>query len=236
MDRYRVSLLGGFSLRCADAGISLPPETQRLVAFLCVKDMPVERSHAAGLLWGDFDEDRSRACLRSSLWRVRRLVKSLLVTDSSSIALAPTVDSDVRDLQRQSSMLWGDEQFDPTTLDRRMIDCELLPGWYDEWVVVERERIRQLRLHCLEAAAEVLCQRGLFGAAIQSLLTAITLDHLRESSQRQLMSVHIAEGNLSEAVRQYRDFAQVLARELGLQPSAQMRDLLESAGVPVGTV
>lgn len=236
MERYRISLLGGFSLRCDDARISLPPDTQRLVAFLCVQDMPVERSYAAGLLWGDCDEDRSRANLRSSLWRVRRLVKSLLVTDSSSIALAPTVDSDVHDLQRQSSMLWGDEQLDPTTIDRRMIAGEFLPGWYDEWVVVERERIRQLRLHCLEAAADALCQRGLFGAAIQSLLTAITLDHLRESSQRQLMAVHIAEGNLSEAVRQYRDFAHVLDRELGLTPSPKMRELLESAGVPAATV
>ncbi len=236
MEHYRVSLFGGFSLQCRGATLTIPPESQRLVAFLCLHDVPLERSYVAGRLWGDCDEERSRANLRSSLWRVRRLDRNLVQADSSSIALAPAVRSDVLDLQRQSSILWGDGEIDPTALDRRMFAREFLPGWYDDWVIVERERIRQLCLHCLEAAATELCRRAMFGAAIQSLLTSIALDPLRESPQRQLMAVHLAEGNQSEAVRQFHEFAAVLHRELGLAPSSAMLELLVGSGVHVAAV
>lgn len=236
MDLYRVTLFGGFRLECRGSTVAIPHESQRLVAFLCLHDMPLERAYVAGRLWGDCDDERSRANLRSTLWRLRRLEQDVIAVDSSSIALAPLVASDVRDLIRQSAILWGGEEVDPTTTDRRMFAREFLPGWYDDWVVVERERIRQLSLHCLEATADVLCRREMFGAAIQSLLTAITLDPLRESPQRQLMAVHLAEGNRSEAVRQYREFAELLDRELGLAPSPAMLDLLAESGVHVTAV
>lgn len=236
MEHYRVSLFGGFNLRRDGTPVAIPPETQRLVAFLCVHDDPLERTYVAGRLWGDCDEERSRANLRSSLWRLRRAAERLLVADASTIGLAPAVGSDVLDMQRQASILWGDDAYDPAALDRRTFARELLPGWYDDWVVVERERMRQLCLHCLEATADALRRREMFGAAIQALITAITLDPLRESPQRQLMAVHLAEGNRSEAVRQYHEFAELLDHELGLAPSPAMLDLLAESGVQVSGV
>lgn len=232
MGNYNVSLFGGFSLRWHGAAIAIPHETQRLVAFLSLHDVPLERSYVAGRLWGDYDDERSRAHLRSALWRVRRLERRLLVTDASSIALAPDVSSDVLELDRQASILWGDD-VDPTTIDRRMLAREFLPGWYDDWVIVERERVQQLSLHCLEAAAQALRHREMYGAAIQTLLTAIELNPLRESPHRQLVAVHLAEGNRAEAVRQFNEFAALLDRELGLVPSPAMHDLMVEAGAPV---
>lgn len=235
MDTYRVGLFGGFAIVRNGAVLPMPAESQRLVAFLSLHDVPLERSYVAGRLWPDCDEDRARANLRSSLWRLRRHADDLVEADSCLVRLGRRVDTDVRELQHLSDAVLHREHglptCDPAELDYRPFARDLLPGWYDEWVVVERERVRQLGLHCLEASAEVLSGAGMFCAAIQALLTAIALDPLRESPQRRLVAVHLAEGNRSEAVRQYRSFAELLDRELGLQPSPVMHEMLEEAGV-----
>jgi DNA-binding SARP family transcriptional activator len=231
---YRVGLFGGFEVTRDGVAVSIPSESHRLVAFLAMHDSSLERSYVAGRLWCDSDEERARANLRSTLWRLRRHVDDLVVADATSVALAPDVATDVRDLHRRSSVLWEVGTEAPSTvhadLDHRPFALEFLPGWYDDWVIVERERVHQLCLHCLEAIASILRERGLFGAAIQALLTSIALDPLRESPHRQLIAVHLAEGNRSEAVRQYREFADVLDRELGLEPSPTMRAQLADCG------
>ena len=108
-----------------------------------------------------------------------------------------------------------------------MLAVDLLPDWYEDWVVGERERLRQLRLHALELLALRLTARGSFGLAAEAGLAALRSDPLRESANRALIRVFLAEGNPAEAVRHYRSYSTLLERELGLAPSAQMRELLE---------
>lgn len=230
MAAYRVGLFGGFEVTRDGVGITVPSESQRLVAFLAMHDTPLERSYVAGRLWCDSDEERARANLRSSLWRLRRHADDLVVADATSLALGPDVTADVRVLRGRSNELLATADTPagaPDDLDHRPFALELLPGWYDDWVIVERERVHQLCLHSLESIATILLERRLFGAAIQALLTSISLDQLRESPRRQLIAVHLAEGNHSEAVRQYREFAELLDRDLGLQPSPAMRAQLD---------
>lgn len=234
MDTYRVGMFGSFVVLCNGDRMALPAESQRLVAFVSLHDVALDRTYLAGRLWCDTDEERARANLRSSLWRLRQIAGDLLLADGCSVALGPNVATDVRDLQRLSERVLGGRECDPSELDYRQFGHEFLPGWYEDWVVVERERMRQLCLHFLEAAADALSGARMFGAAIQALLTAIALDPLRESPQRQLMEVHLAEGNRSEAVRQYDDFARTLADEIGLEPSPAMRELLVKSGADVG--
>jgi DNA-binding SARP family transcriptional activator len=244
IERYRLRLFGGFDAAADTAAdgsgadgavVELPPEAQRLVAFLALRQEPVQRSFVAGSLWLDSTEDRARANLRSVLSRVRRVLPGLVEADSQTLRLGRSVRCDVESLTRRAEALWGmagdsggDGDLD---LDHRPFTRELLPGWYEDWVVLERERLRQLCLHSLESLAEVLRARHMFGAAIQALLASVALDSLRESPRRQLVEVHLAEGNVSEALRQYQDFAEVLDRELGLAPSAAMWDLLAPTGI-----
>jgi DNA-binding SARP family transcriptional activator len=108
---------------------------------------------------------------------------------------------------------------------------DLLTGWYDDWVLLERERFRQLRLHALETLCDLLTAAGRFGEAIQAGLTAVDGEPLRESAQRSLIRAHLAEGNGSEAVRRYRSFVKLLHDELGLKPSAGMNDLVKGLRV-----
>jgi len=104
---------------------------------------------------------------------------------------------------------------------------ELLPGWYDDWVLVERERMNQLRLHALEAFTDVLIQRADHAGALETALTAVAVDPLRESAHRLLIRVHLAEGNAAEALRQYERFRRLLRDSLHIEPSRQMAELVE---------
>lgn len=226
MDGYRVGLFGSFLVARYGEAVNLPHESQRLLAFLALHEGHLPRPYVAGNLWPDTDDKRALANLRSTLWRIRQADPGLVEVGAYTVALSAHVDADVYDLARRAQRLWAGAVDGHADLDHRPFAQEFLPGWYDEWVSVERERMRQLCLHCLETIAENLRQRAMFGAAIQTLLTSISLDPLRESPRRQLLAIHVAEGNLSEAVRQYAEFADTLGRELGLAPSATMRDLL----------
>jgi DNA-binding SARP family transcriptional activator len=104
---------------------------------------------------------------------------------------------------------------------------DLLPDWSDEWVLLERERLRMLRLHALEAFVERCLADGRFGDASEAAIAAVSSEPLRESAQRALISVYLAEGNRVEAIRQYRRFNDLLYHELGVAPSGQLTALID---------
>jgi len=103
---------------------------------------------------------------------------------------------------------------------------ELLPGWYDDWVLIERERHRQLSLHALEMICELLTAAGRFGPAVTAGLAAVREEPLRESAHRGLIQAYLAEGNPSEALRDYRLYEKLLWRELRLKPSGRLSELV----------
>lgn len=101
---------------------------------------------------------------------------------------------------------------------------ELLPDWYDDWLVIERERFRQARLHALEALCGALSSKRRYAKAIEVGLVAVASEPLRESAHRAVIRVHIAEGNISEALRQYEVCRDSLS-QAGLRPSGAIEAL-----------
>jgi DNA-binding SARP family transcriptional activator len=97
-------------------------------------------------------------------------------------------------------------------------------------VILERERLKQLRLHALELAASKLTRCHEFDLALLLALEAVRAEPLRETANAVLMSVYLAEGNVSDAVHQYDAFRDVLHRELALEPSPQLARLLPRQG------
>jgi len=108
------------------------------------------------------------------------------------------------------------------------LDAELLPGWYQEWVVVERERVHMQQVHGLELLCARLTRDGRYYEAVEAGLAAVRAEPLRESARCLLIGAHLASGNTAEALRQYELFRATLHRELGLQPSPHMEDLVGS--------
>jgi hypothetical protein len=107
-----------------------------------------------------------------------------------------------------------------------MDSLELLPGWYDDWVLIERERMRQRVLHALEALSRQFRLVGRCAEAVEVALMAVNAEPLRESAQRELLESHLAEGNWVEGLRTYQTYCERLWRELGVRPGGALGALL----------
>ncbi|MFI7608156.1 BTAD domain-containing putative transcriptional regulator [Micromonospora sp. NPDC049366] len=221
--RYALRLLGGFHLERDGRTVAVPHGARRLLAFLGVRQR-CERAEAAGTLWPGSHEERARANLRTMLWRLHRLTPDPLVVEDDRLTLADGVSSDVAALVAASAVILAGAP--ATSGGLPLATGELLPGWYDDWVLAERERLRQTRLYALEALAALLTTQGRFSEATQVALTAVQLEPLRESATRALIAVHLAERNIHEAVRRFELFRADLRRELGVAPTPWLERLL----------
>jgi DNA-binding SARP family transcriptional activator len=222
-----LTMLGGFDLRSHGKRVLLPPSAERVVAYLAIHQGPATRPNVAGTLWLDVPEDRAMANLRSALWRLRRPGVAIVEAAGEQLSLAADVEVDFRELSVAARrLLDGAAAPDTSQLERLATSSDLLGDWYEDWVLLEREHFRQLRLHALERLAVELAAAGQFGRAAETALAAVASEPLRESAHRALISVHLAQGNRSEAIRQYGIYRRLMRDELDLEPSRQMDDLI----------
>jgi DNA-binding SARP family transcriptional activator len=228
----RLALLNAFALSAHGLEIRLSQPAQRLLAFLALHEHPVARDYVAGILWLDSSQSRAAGSLRSALWTLRRTGCELVEVADGRLRLASSVSVDVREGTR-----WARRVLDPRTpLDDLVAHAvtlhgDILPDWYDDWVVVGRERFRELSLHALEILCARLTAAERFGEAMDAALAAVEHEPLRESAHRAIITVHIAEGNKAEALETYRRFRDRMTRDLGLPPSARMEDLVRQIKV-----
>lgn len=221
-----VRLIDGFELRIDGRPTELPPSAQRLIAFISLNDHPVLRPRVAGTLWLDTSDRQALGNLRSVMWRLRRSGIGLIEAVGEQLMLSSDVIVDVRaHIQLARGLASGAVVPDGADFEIEH-GGELLPDWYDDWVLVERERYRQLRLHALERVCVDLTRDGAFARAVDVGLLAVAEEPLRESAHRALMMAHLAEGNAGEALRQYGVYARAIRDELGVEPSVHMDDLV----------
>lgn len=231
-------LLGGFALVHGGVEIVLAPLSERLLAFLALGDV-IPRDTVAFRLWPDTGEEQAHACLRSTLWRLPKPGGTSLVRgDVGRLHLNRTVAIDIHLLQSLVTT-WTPAAPPPDAVGAHALGADLLPSWYDDWLLIERERHRQLRLHTLERLSSWHAAQAAYPEAIEAALHAVAGDPLRESAHRCLVRAHLGEGNLSEATRQTRSYLDLLA-EAGLPErlSPQMEELTLGFGYdewPVGS-
>jgi DNA-binding SARP family transcriptional activator len=103
---------------------------------------------------------------------------------------------------------------------------DLLPDWDEDWILFERERLRQLRIHAMEALTRRFIAARRYAEAVDAGLAAVAADVLRESAHRALIEAYLGEGNIADARRQYEQFRSLLWDSLSLQPSADLARLV----------
>jgi DNA-binding SARP family transcriptional activator len=221
----RLVLLGRFELWRGDGRLQPPMPAQRLLAFLALHDRGVFRSYAAGTLWAETTDDRALGSLRSALWQLHRIDPDLVQATKHTLELAPGVGVDVREATGLARRML-DPAGEVDEAAERWFSRDLLPDWYDAWVLPERERFRELRVRALEALSARLTTEEKFDQAAEAALAAVEAEPLRESANRSLIAVYLAEGNEAEAIQWYRRFCQRLRDELGLAPSRRMEELV----------
>jgi DNA-binding SARP family transcriptional activator len=231
-------LFGGPFVTFEEQRIDIPEGCKRLLVFVALHGGPVDRRHAAGVLWPVGNDLRAAGNLRSALWRLQGGAGiPLLSVDKYSLTLRDDVLVDLRIVSEWTARLicgsasHEDLEFIPWGID----GLELLPGWYDDWALLERERVTQRVLHGLEVQSRRLAERGRCAEAIDAALVAVGADPLRESAQQALIEAHLAARNWAEARRRFEVYRKLVRRELGVEPSPQLSALVNhDANVHLG--
>lgn len=226
----RINLLGGFSLHVAQRAVPLPRNAQRVLSFLAVTGQEHPRDTVAGHLWPAALAERAMSNLRTALWRVRRVDPTILRARRESIALGDEVLVDYTMIVTQARGIIAEAPVDDQVINgaATLLEADLLPGWDEEWLLLDRERHLQLRIHALEKLSETLTSRGQYGRAIDVACAAIRVEPLHESAHAAVIAAQMAEGNRTEAIRHFRSYAKLLEAEVGLQPSPRLSNLLMS--------
>jgi DNA-binding SARP family transcriptional activator len=224
----RISVLDTFRLvRTSGERVHVAVGEARVLAFLALHDREVPRAVVGGRLWPDVPEPRSRGSLRSALWRIGLRAPGSVIARDGSLALAPDVEVDLRELAVAiEDLRSGSITLDPAVLVE-LLDQDLVPDWDEEWIVLSREHWRQHRLHALDLLAGLLSAAGDWALAAEAGMAALRTDPLRETAHEVLIRTYLAEGNRPDAVRQYRAYVELLRDELNLEPSPRLRSLVE---------
>ncbi|RME60888.1 MAG: hypothetical protein D6790_08625 [Caldilineae bacterium] len=228
-EQLRIFLFGG--LRVFLGETPLPPfPTQKsralFVYLLLNRDQVHTRSRLAGLFWGDSPEIRARRSLNTALWRLRRIVPSaLILTDADAIRLNPDLPYWL-DVAAFEALLAT--PYTPTP--RRMEALEratelyrdgLLPGWYEDWVLIEAERLRLLHWQALRELMDLYEQSAALDRSLHCGLRLLAADPLHEETHRRVMDLYARCGQREAALAQFSACVQLLQEELGLEPSPE---------------
>jgi DNA-binding SARP family transcriptional activator len=228
-EAVHIGLLGGFECTRAGSRIALPLGTQRLLALLALKECGMHRAGAAERLWPDSSTGRAAGNLRSALWKGRRIAETMVIEcDGPRLRISPSVIVDFHVVQSQArQLLEGGFLVDDHDCEAlvAVLSRELLPDWADDWLVLERERWDQVRLHALESVAQKLRSGEQYLGALKAALAAVAVEPIRETAHRIVIEVHLAEGNAASALRHYQRYRGLLHRELGVTPSPRMIEL-----------
>jgi len=247
---WQLRLLDGWRLAMDEVVSAVGMRERRLLAVLALRG-ETARSRLAALLWPDAADGRAQGSLRAALWQLQRQHRTVLDQTREVVRLRSSVRVDVHELQDLAARLTGEAtmrvRHGPAVPGR---EChvqaiiasvvepssdaasvllrynELLPGWDDDWVEEERAPLHQTRMRAIEGLTDRLLERGDHGAALSAALRAAALDPLRESAHRQLIRVHLAEGNYVEAVRVYDAFRRRLRTEFGVTVSPRIVQLV----------
>ena len=221
-------LLGGPFIIKNGRRFEIPEGSKRPLVFVALNGGRVSRQYVAGTLWPCGDDERAAGNLRSTLWRMRAAGIDLLHADRHLLYLDSEVTVDLTQLSRWATEVidGSADGFDLGEIEFNPQKSDLLPGWYDDWVIFERERLRQLLLHAMETLVPRLITQHRFADAVQVAITAVGVEPLRESAQRVLIETHLAEGNFDEARRAYVAYREMLTAELGVEPSIELADIV----------
>ncbi len=224
----RARLLGALEVELDGTAID-SPASQRpwaLFAYLALAPDGVSRAELANRFWPDVLDQSARASLRSALWALRRQLGERLVVEGERVSLKDSdgVWVDVREFER----LAGSGEPEAAL---SLCGGELLDGVEAEWALAARERHRQRVIELLEGLAGAAEGSGDARRAIELTRRQVERDPFDEEAHRLLMRRLADAGDRAGALRAYRALSERLARELGVAPSAQTREVADALRV-----
>lgn len=236
--RFCLRLLGRWQLVADGEDVELGHREERLTALLGLTGRS-SRPHVAGILWPESTDARALASLRRAVLQTQNRIPGLLQADRLTIGLSDDVVVDVEEVRRAAAATEGTLIDDGAEgLPARLAGEELLPGWYDDWVIQEREGLEQLRVKALERVARHALDTGDLALTIDAAHASSDIDPLLESASELAIRAHLDRGDLGSARREFDRYRDAVRSELDTPPSRTILDLVEpilaavSAGPP----
>jgi DNA-binding SARP family transcriptional activator/predicted ATPase len=235
-------LLGDFSLRCNDQEVTTltPARLRSLLAYLVLhREVPQQRQHLAFLFWPDTTEAQARNNLRQLLHQLRQAFPAIdhfLSIDTHLVHWHPATPYHFDVAAFEQALTLADaatRQSDQHALQAALEQAdtlyrgELLPGCYDEWILPERERLRQRHRQTLEHLLRLFERRGDTVTAVQYAQRLIGLDPLSEDLYRHLMRLFVQNNDRASALHIYHTCVSILQREMGVAPDPETREAYE---------
>ncbi len=221
-----------------------------LLAYLAVTRRPHSRETLAGLFWGEMPDNDAKANLRKILSALRDVAGPQLVIDRQTVAIDPAsavwLDTQVLETQLSKILFRGrgvaaSAPSASTLLEsdvRRIEDAvslyrgDFLEGFYvrsapafEEWVLSERERLRQMALHALYRLVGYYTAKGDYGRGLDHATRLLALEPWHEEVHQQMMLLLALSGQRSAAMDQFETCRRLLANELGAEPNRDTMDL-----------
>ena len=193
-----------------------------LACLVLQRGRPQRRDHLAFLLWPDSTDKQARTNLRHVLHTLRAAMPGALEVTPRMLAWC----GDWADVAVFEEAIHGTVEDKLRAVE--LYTGELLPGWYDEWLGPERDRLRRLALAAIDEVVPQLEARGEQDIALRHAERALTFDPLAEASYRTLIRLHDARGDRARALRAYHECVTTLQDELGVEPSAATRAAYEA--------
>jgi DNA-binding SARP family transcriptional activator len=229
--RISLHLLGGFSIAADGQIVRLPFSVQRVLAAVALRPTLCDRTQLGGILYPQGRQNQISASLRSALWRAKREVGGPLIESHGPLLrLAQDVTVDLQYWLQKARMLTSASKMEHLGGEVGEVEAlsqELLPTWGEEWLFLDQQRWDQLRLHALERLAERFLEDDRHMEALDAGLAAVSIEPYRESAHRAIIRTFIAEGNSASAIAHYQRYRRLLANELGIRPTSQMKALVD---------
>lgn len=231
-----IRLLGTFEAARRDGTqLKLPKKAQALLCYLVVnRDRVTARDEAATLLWSKTSSAQARQSLRQCLSALKKAFPSAaslhLKSDKNAVQLScQPFDIDLVTFQSAS----GSRELRQLMLADAAYRDDLLLGLnlddepFDEWLALERNRLRGARISILHRLARLRADDGDLAAAIDLARRLLALERYREESVRLLMELLVASDQRGLAVVEYAKTERLLRDDLGTLPDPMTRALLE---------
>jgi DNA-binding SARP family transcriptional activator len=237
-----IRVFGSLRLQDRETGIVRPlnGKVRDLFSYLLVaRDVVHSREQLAGIFWGDRDGEKARHCLNTTLWRLNRLLAATgtsnhLRIGAYNIGFNVASDCWIDVVEFETRCNWAEATGNTSPQQQALLysqavtfyDGDLLTDCYEDWCVIERERLRCLYARALKWLISYHLSRKEYAPAIEYARRALACDPLYEEVHRQLMQIYLALGQPTDALRQYRACEEIVRRELAQEPMPETQAFL----------
>jgi predicted ATPase/DNA-binding SARP family transcriptional activator len=242
MDRpWQIQLLGGLQAQQEDRLIARfqTKKTGLLLAYLALhQDRVHAREALAALFWPEAKPGAGTLSLRVALNSLRSQLEPpnapkgcVLIADQTTVQINTVgVTTDVAAfntaLRRARGTTNAAMRIDLLRQAAELYHGELLYGYYDDWILAEREHLAETYRTVLTDLNLLLEQTGDPAQALNFALRAVAADPLREESHQDLIRLYLLENRPTDALSQYHRLERILKEELGDEPGEETRRLV----------